>query len=80
MKLWSELIMHDLPFNFVEYTGIRNVFRYLHPEIELVYRNISKCDVIKLYEKEKLRFRKLLKSTPGRDSLTFDGWSSFTSD
>ena len=62
----------------MEYTGIRNVFRYLLLEIELVSRNTAKGDVIKLYEKEKLRIRKLLESAPCGVSLTSDGYVCLT--
>ncbi|PON44410.1 Zinc finger, BED-type [Parasponia andersonii] len=30
------VIMHDLPFNFVEYEGIRLIFSYLDPAIQLI--------------------------------------------
>ena len=68
----SALIMHDLPFSFVEYEGIRDIFRYLHPDIQLMSRNTAKSDAVKLYKKEKSRIKNLLEDAPGRVSFTFD--------
>ncbi|PON81879.1 Zinc finger, BED-type [Trema orientale] len=30
------IVMHDFPFNIVEYEGIRSIFSYLYPAIQLV--------------------------------------------
>jgi len=76
----SAMIKHELPFSFVEYEGIREIFQYLHPDIQLVSRNTAKADAIKLYHKEKLRLKRLLENVPGRVSFTSDAWTSLTSD
>ena len=76
----AAIIMHDLPFSFVEYAGIRSVFQYLHPQIQLVSRNTAKVDALKLYKREKLRLKLMLEIIPGRISFTSDAWTSLTSD
>ena len=53
--LWvlvEAIIKHNLPFNFVEYEGIRKVFSYLNLDVKHIFRNTSKADVLKLYKKE----------------------------
>ncbi|XP_060675775.1 zinc finger BED domain-containing protein RICESLEEPER 2-like [Ziziphus jujuba] len=72
--------MHDLPFQFVKYEGIRTIFQYLHPDIQLVYRNTAKSDVLKMHLKEKCRIKCMLDATPGRICLTSDLWTSATTD
>ena len=76
----AAIIMHDLPFSFVEYAGIRSIFQYLHPQIQSVSRNTAKADALKLYKKEKLRTKLMLETIPGRISFTSDAWTSLTSD
>ena len=76
----TAIIMHDLSFNFVEYVGVRSIFQYLHPQLQLVSRNIVKSDALKLCKKEKPRTKSMLEAAPGRISFTFDAWTSLTSD
>lgn len=47
----TAIIVHDLRFSFVEYVGVRSVFQYLHPQLQLVSRNTAKSDDLKLYKK-----------------------------
>ncbi|KAF6164921.1 hypothetical protein GIB67_017124 [Kingdonia uniflora] len=50
------IIRHQLPFKFVEYEGIRVAFTYTvfaNRELKLMFRNTSRADVIKIYEREK---------------------------
>ena len=51
--LAEAIIKHNLPFNFVEYEGIRKVFSYLNLDVKHIFRNTSKVDILKLYKKEK---------------------------
>ena len=44
------IIKHNLPFNFVEYEGIRRVFSYLNLDVKHISKNTSKADVLKLYK------------------------------
>ena len=49
--LAEAIIKHNLPFNFVEYEGIRKVFSYLNSDIKHISKNISRADILKLYKK-----------------------------
>ncbi|KAL4563192.1 hypothetical protein LXL04_027228 [Taraxacum kok-saghyz] len=80
-ELISEAIVkHDLPFKFVEYEGIRAIFRYLNEKVITICRNTAKEDVLKLYKREKEKLHKLFEILPGRISLTADLWSSINTD
>ncbi|XP_024025221.1 zinc finger BED domain-containing protein RICESLEEPER 2-like [Morus notabilis] len=79
-KFRELVVMHDLPFSFVEYAGIRSLFQYLHPQIQLDSRNTAKAYALKFYKKEKLRIKCMLEATLGRISFTSYAWSSLTSD
>ncbi|XP_024028498.1 zinc finger BED domain-containing protein RICESLEEPER 2-like [Morus notabilis] len=70
--------MHDLPFQFVEYKGLRAMLQYLYPDVELVSRNTAKADSLKLYAREKMKIKNMLDACPGRISLTSDLWTSLT--
>ncbi|KAL5565779.1 hypothetical protein UlMin_028943 [Ulmus minor] len=72
--------MHDLPFQFVEYEGVRSILPYLRPEVQLVSRNTIKSDCMKIHQKEKDRVKTLLHAAPGKISITSDLWSSLISD
>ncbi|KAL1567116.1 zinc finger BED domain-containing protein RICESLEEPER 2-like [Salvia divinorum] len=78
--LCSAIVVHDLPFRFVEYERIIACFEYLKWDIKLVTRNTMKADILKMYEKEKIVIKSKLGKIPGRLSLTSDCWSSITSD
>ena len=41
------VVKHELPFQFVEYEGVRDLLAYLNPDVKLVVRNTTKNDVIK---------------------------------
>ncbi|XP_024019289.1 zinc finger BED domain-containing protein DAYSLEEPER-like [Morus notabilis] len=74
------IILHDLPFSFVEYEAIRATYQYLHPEITLVTRNTLKADVQKMYSREKARIKSMLELSHGRICLTSDLWTSIVTD
>lgn len=38
-KLVKAIIKHDLPFSFVEYKGVNDVFRYLNTEVKFISKN-----------------------------------------
>ncbi|XP_034229371.1 zinc finger BED domain-containing protein RICESLEEPER 1-like [Prunus dulcis] len=63
------IIMHDLPFQFVEYAGIRQLFNYVCADIKLVSRNTAKADVLSLYNREKSKLKEILGSVPGRKRI-----------
>ncbi|KAK9100401.1 hypothetical protein Scep_023831 [Stephania cephalantha] len=78
--LTEAIVMHDLPFNFVDYEGIKRLFIYLYKDVQLVTRNTAKADIINRYKKEKEIVKSLLDDAPGRISFTSDLWTSLTTD
>ena len=76
----QDLVMHDLPFQFVEYAGIRSIFTYFHPAIQLVSWNTTKSDTFKLYKKENEILKSLLEIALGRVYFTSDLLTLLTSD
>lgn len=49
----NAVIRHNLPLHFVEYEGIREAFKYAHPQATLVSRNTLKADILACYQFEK---------------------------
>ena len=78
--LASVVVRHELPFQFVEYEGIRDCFTYLNSEVKVVSRNTIRSDVLKMYRMEKVKIRDALSCVPGRICLTSDYWTSITTD
>ncbi|KAH7659860.1 Tam3-transposase (Ac family) protein [Dioscorea alata] len=78
--LTGAIIMHDLPFQFMEFEGIRAVLTYLKPDLHIVTRNTCKADCLKMFKREKQNIKSMLEVSPGRICLTSDCWSSLTTD
>ncbi|KAL5557277.1 hypothetical protein UlMin_039513 [Ulmus minor] len=74
------IVMHDLPFQFVEWAGIRAIHQYLYSDVDTLTRNTAKADVLKAYQREKLKIKAMFEEVSGRVSLTSDMWSSCISD
>ncbi|KAH9768720.1 putative AC transposase [Citrus sinensis] len=74
------IIIHDLPFQFVEYEGIRRIWNYLCDEVPNICRNTAKADVLKMHNREKTKIRSMLEEAPSRICLTTDLWTSITTD
>ena len=72
--------MHELPFRFVEYVGIRAIFSYLCVDVPNISRHTTKNDMVKMYKREKERIKSVLTSVPGRVCLTSDLWISISTD
>jgi hypothetical protein len=84
-KRYSELLAgtifkHDLSFSYVEYDGVREMYRYLRSDVSLISTNTAKADLIKMYMLEKHKVKSLLNVCPGRINLTSDLWTSLTTD
>ncbi|KAG2720923.1 hypothetical protein I3760_02G056800 [Carya illinoinensis] len=65
--LVEAIVKHDLPFRFVEYSGVRTFMQYVRPDIPIISRNTAKADLIKI-------------DAPGRICLTSDLWTSLSTD
>ena len=60
------ILKHDLPFRFVQYEGIRAMFKYAYDNIKMPSRNTAKSDVLKMYKRKKNKLKIVLGSLPGR--------------
>ncbi|KAL0004660.1 hypothetical protein SO802_012221 [Lithocarpus litseifolius] len=78
--LCAAITMHELPFRFVEYVGIRAIFSYLYVDVPNISRNAAKNNLVKMYKREKERMKFVLTSAPGRVCLTPDLWTSIATD
>ena len=78
--LCAAITMHELPFRFDEYVGIRAIFSYLCVDVPNISRNTAKNDLVKMYKREKERMKSVLTSTPSRVCLIFDLWTSIATD
>lgn len=72
------IVRHNIPFAFVEYEGIREIFILLNPTVKTISRNTSKAVVLKLYQKQKEEFHEEIAKIPSRVYLTTDLWTSIT--
>ena len=60
-ELWIvTIIMHDLPFQFVEYEGMGTTFNYVHFKIKFISRNTCKFENLRMYSKENVKVKSLL--------------------
>ena len=66
------ILKHDLPFSFVQYEGIRAMFKYAYDNIKMPSKNTAKSDVLKMYKREKDKLKIVLGSLPGRICFTSD--------
>ncbi|KAL4564056.1 hypothetical protein LXL04_028106 [Taraxacum kok-saghyz] len=72
----SHMIMvHELPFNFVEYELFNVVMKEVNPAFNKISRAATKEDCISSYDIGKRRVQKLL-NTVKRVSITIDMWTS----
>ncbi|KAL4605074.1 hypothetical protein ACB092_09G002400 [Castanea dentata] len=78
--LCAAITMHELPFRFVEYVGIREIFSYLCVDVPNISKNTAKNDLVKMYKREKERMKSVLTSAPTRVCLTSDLWTSTATD
>ncbi|TXG58127.1 hypothetical protein EZV62_015956 [Acer yangbiense] len=66
------IVLHDLPFTFVEWSRVRRMIKYCTNDFHLVSRNTARADVLKLYGIEKCKVKKMLEESPSRICLTSD--------
>ncbi|XP_021298233.1 zinc finger BED domain-containing protein RICESLEEPER 2-like [Herrania umbratica] len=74
------ILMHNLPLSFVEHSGSRDLWSYLHEDVTLISSNTLKAHMIKMHRTGRSKIKYLLEETPGRINLTFDLWNSITTD
>ncbi|GJS49855.1 zinc finger BED domain-containing protein RICESLEEPER 2-like protein [Tanacetum coccineum] len=54
-KLAISIIKHNYPFTYVEHEGTRDLHKFLHPDANPKCRNTVKKEVLRIYEREKLK-------------------------
>ena len=69
------IVKHELPLQFCEYQGVKDMFSYLNPEVKVFTRRTTKNDVLKLFSNEKERLNYVLQSLAGQVSFTYDCWT-----
>jgi hypothetical protein len=74
------IIKHNLPLSFVEYDSVREMNRYLRSDVPLIFINTVKADLVTMHMLDKQKVKSLLNVCHGRISLTFDLWTSLTTD
>ncbi|XP_048637574.1 zinc finger BED domain-containing protein RICESLEEPER 2-like [Brassica napus] len=72
------IILHDLPFSYVEYERVRSIWTYLNADVKFISRNTAAKDVYKFYQSETDILKKELATLPGRISFTSDLWTAIT--
>ena len=56
------VVKHDLPFQFAEYDGVRNIFVYLNSNVKVLSRHTTTNDVLKMFKREKERMKEFFQS------------------
>ena len=56
------IVKHELPLQFCEYQGVKDMLSYLNPEVKVFTRRTTKNDVLKLFSNEKERLKHVLES------------------
>ncbi|MCL7022011.1 hypothetical protein MKW94_017824 [Papaver nudicaule] len=72
------IILHELPFTFVEYVGFRRVVKSLQPSYKFVQRNTTKTDCMKVVEEDNKGVYETFSKLKSRISLTTDMWTCTT--
>ena len=72
------IIRHDLPFKFVEYEWIRDIFKYLNADVKFILRVTTSYYMRKVYVEQKKKLKENLSKIPGRICLTCVLWTSCT--
>lgn len=67
-------------FGFVEFDAIRAYFEFMNFEVQSVYRNTTKADILKAYNAERLKIKALLEEVPSRICFTSNLWTACTAD
>ena len=75
-KIVRIIIMHELPFKFVEYERFRDLMSFVQPLFGKICRNTVKKKVFKLFDFEKAKTMTLLEYITSKVSITADMWTS----
>ncbi|KAL2330357.1 hypothetical protein Fmac_017938 [Flemingia macrophylla] len=80
-ELYCQLMMRrGLPFKFIEYPEFRSLITYLNPDATPFSRNTSKADMLRIFNRDKIKLKTELATIPSRICLTSDLWTSCTTE
>ena len=74
------IISHDLPFSYVEYKLVREINKYLNPDVKHISRLTATTDIWKFYLAQKEKLKQVMHKSSGRICLTSDCWTVCTSE
>ena len=72
------IIKHSLPYNFIEYEGIREWIKYIKPNVDIKCRKTTILDVEKEYMEEMDKVKQSMSRIPNKICLTFNVWTADT--
>ena len=75
-ELVRMIVVHQLPFSFMEYEGFRRFVYSLNPAFEVVSRTTIRVDCLMLFHEQREKFREAIQNLTSRVSLTADMWTS----
>ncbi|BAF13646.2 zinc finger BED domain-containing protein RICESLEEPER 2-like [Oryza sativa Japonica Group] len=75
-ELMRMIVLHELPFQFVEYDGFRSFAASLNPYFKIISRTTIRNDCIAAFKEQKLAMKDMFKGANCRFSLTADMWTS----
>lgn len=70
------IIVHEYPLTMVEHRGFRKFVQGLQPLFKVPCRNTIKSDILKIYEYERVKSKKLLGRISSRVAVTTDMWTA----
>ncbi|XP_028805076.1 zinc finger BED domain-containing protein RICESLEEPER 2-like [Neltuma alba] len=74
------IIEHDLPYSFFESKRMMELQKYLNPDFEHVSRETAMSYVCEFYISQKGKLKQIMSRSPSRICLTFDCWTTITSE
>ena len=78
--LSAAIVKHGLHCRFLKFDAIRTCFEFLNSELQNVFRNTAKADILKVYNRVRLRIKAILENVLGKICFTSDLWAAYTTD
>ncbi|XP_074315151.1 zinc finger BED domain-containing protein RICESLEEPER 2-like [Silene latifolia] len=75
-KLVTMVVIHEYPLSMVDHFGFREYSKSLNPSFKLISRNTLRVDIFKMYNADKLSFKRLLEYNDSRIAVTTDIWTA----
>ena len=74
------IISHNLPFSYVEYKWVREINKYLNPDVKHISRLTATTDIWKFYLAQKEKLKQVMHKSSGRICLTSNCWTDCISE